>query len=429
VADDRRTVVFIPESAYGPTNNCIGIGHLLERRGHRVVFAAESSWKSKLEPLGFEERLVELAPPSGEEQDAGQFWTDFIIETAPEFRKPTLEQLESFIKPVWQSLMDGARYCEPQLQSILSDVQPDAIVEDNVSCFPALLTHGAPWVRIMSCNPLEMKDPQLPPAFSGYPVGDQKGWGDFRAEYERTHRDLWGETNEWVVEQGAPPLPELEFIHESQYLNLYLFPEIADYPRSRPLASSWARLESSVRTTEEPFSVPQTLGRNGALVYLSLGSLGAADVDLMKRLIEELAETPHRFIVSKGPRADEFELADNMWGEGRLPQTSIIPLVDAVITHGGNNTTTESLHFGKPMIVLPLFWDQYDNAQRMQDLGFGVRLDTYGFDEGQLASALGRLLGNEKLRKDLDASGAAIRSRAGIRLAADLIEGVAQGSR
>jgi UDP:flavonoid glycosyltransferase YjiC (YdhE family) len=44
------------------------------------------------------------------------------------------------------------------------------------------------------------------------------------------------------------------------------------------------------------------------------------------------------------------------------------------------------------MIVLPLFWDQYDNAQRMQDLGFGVRLDTYGFDEGQLASALGRLL-------------------------------------
>jgi UDP:flavonoid glycosyltransferase YjiC (YdhE family) len=89
----------------------------------------------------------------------------------------------------------------------------------------------------------------------------------------------------------------------------------------------------------QPFSVPQTLGGNGALVYLSLGSLGAADVDLMKRLIEELAETPHRFIVSKGPRADEFELADNMWGEGRLPQTSIIPLVDAVITHGGNNTT------------------------------------------------------------------------------------------
>ena len=430
MADDRRTVVFVPESAYGPTNNCIGIGHALERRGHRVVFAAESSWTGKLEPLGFEERLVNLAPPPDEEQDAGQFWTDFIIETAPEFRKPTLAQLESFIKPVWQSLIDGARYCEPQLRSILSDVQPDVIVEDNINCFPALLTHGAPWVRIMSCNPLELKDPQLPPPFSGYPVGDRSGRADFRAEYERAHRDLWQETNEWVVHEGAPPLPEMEFIHESRHLNLYLFPEIADYRRSRPLAASWARLESSVRTTEEPFSIPPALGGSGSLVYLSLGSLGSADVDLMKRLIEELAETPHRIIVSKGPRAGEFDLADNMWGEGRLPQTSIIPLVDAVITHGGNNTTTESLHFGKPMIVLPLFWDQYDNAQRVHDLGFGVRLDTYGFDDGELASALEGLLTNEKLRTEMDANGAVIRSRDGIRLAADLIEGVARrGSR
>ena len=57
------TIVFMPESAYGPTNNCIGIGKILEHRGHRVVFAAEASWAGRLEPLGFEEDLVDLAPP------------------------------------------------------------------------------------------------------------------------------------------------------------------------------------------------------------------------------------------------------------------------------------------------------------------------------------------------------------------------------
>ncbi len=78
--DERLTIVFMPESAYGPTNNCIGIGKILEQRGHRVVFAAEASWKGKLEPLGFEEDLVDLAPPpeGDDDQDAGQFWIDFI---------------------------------------------------------------------------------------------------------------------------------------------------------------------------------------------------------------------------------------------------------------------------------------------------------------------------------------------------------------
>src|SRR6266513_5383396 len=92
------TVLFMPESAYGPTNNCIGIGDVLRKRGHRVVFAAEASWKGKLEPLGFEEDLVDLAPPAGSDQDAGQFWKDFVAQTAPEFRKPTIEQLDTFIR-------------------------------------------------------------------------------------------------------------------------------------------------------------------------------------------------------------------------------------------------------------------------------------------------------------------------------------------
>jgi MGT family glycosyltransferase len=423
---DPLTIVFMPESAYGPTNNCIGIGKILEQRGHRVVFAAEASWRGRLEPLGFEEDLVDLAPPAEGDHDAGQFWTDFITETAPEFRKPTIEQLDTFIRPVWESLIDGAKYCEQQLREILARAQPDVIVEDNVSGFPALLTHGAPWVRIMSCNPLEMKDPDLPPTFSGYPVDDPSGWEEFRAEYDRTHRELWSGFNEWMLEQGAPPLPDLEFIHESDRLNLSIYPDAADYLRTKPLAPTWHRLESSVRDTEEPWSVSEHLSDDGdgSLVYLSLGSLGSADVDLMRRLVDVLSRTSHRYIVSKGPRADEFALPDNMWGEARVPQTSIIPEVDLVITHGGNNTVTESLHFGKPMVVLPLFWDQYDNAQRMQELGYGVRLATYDFSDDELIGAVDGLLADETLRSNLDALGERIRDQKGVRRAADLIEEV-----
>jgi UDP:flavonoid glycosyltransferase YjiC (YdhE family) len=270
-----------------------------------------------------------------------------------------------------------------------------------------------------------VKDPELPPPFSGYPLASRAGWQEFREEYDRTHRDLWQASNEWVIEQGAPPLPPLEFIHRSEQLNLYLFPEIADYPRSRPLPANWHRLESSVRETEAAFEVPSQLeGGPGGLIYLSLGSLGSADVDLMKRLVEILADTPHRYIVSKGPRAEEYELADNMWGEARLPQTSIIPLTDLVITHGGNNTTTEALHFGKPMIVLPLFWDQYDNAQRVQEIGYGIRLDTYRFEERELTRSIDQLLADTGLRRRMAGQAKAIQALDGKTKAADLIERV-----
>jgi len=422
------TILFMPESAYGPTNNCIGIGDVLRRRGHRVVFAAEASWRGRLEPLGFEEDLVDLTPPSADSdgRDAGQFWKDFVRDTAPEFRKPTIEQLDTWIRPVWEELISGARYCQPQLTQIIERTRPDVIVEDNVVCFPALMTAGVPFVRIVSCNPLEITDPGIPPAFSGYPAAGRAGWQAFREEYERVHRPMWAEFSGWVTAQGAPPLPGLQFIHEGA-VNLYVYPELADYRRSQPLGASWHRMDSSVRETDEKFTVPDAIaGGDGPLVYFSLGSLGSADVQLMRRVISCLAATPYRYIVSKGPLHHEIDLAANMAGAEFLPQTSVLPVCDLVITHGGNNTVTECLHFGKPMVVLPLFWDQYDNAQRVHELGLGIRLDTYRFTDIQMHGALDRLLGDGRLHARLAATAATIQQRDGVRKAADLIEHTAK---
>jgi UDP:flavonoid glycosyltransferase YjiC (YdhE family) len=145
----------------------------------------------------------------------------------------------------------------------------------------------------------------------------------------------------------------------------------------------------------------------------------------MRALIGSLADSRYRVIVSKGPQHEQIELPANMVGEEFLPQTSILPLVDLVITHGGNNTVTESLRFGKPMIALPLFWDQYDNAQRLHETGFGIRLDTYRHAPEELIGAIERLLTDAPLRDRLQAVSARLAATPGTVTAAGLIERLA----
>jgi MGT family glycosyltransferase len=427
---DSKTIVFFPEGAYGPTNNCVGIGNVLRERGHRVVFIVEESFAGTLEAKGFEERLMRLGPKPEVPEVPGQFWIDFIRDTAPIFRKTTLEQLGEFIVPTWQALIDGAKYVNPRLEEIFDELRPDTIVEDNVVAFPAVVASGRPWVRIVSCNPAELKDPAVAPFSSGYPAADRSRWPEFLAEVERTHRSMWEDFDAFCREHGAGALAWKdvgpEFIPESAWLNLYSYPAEADYRRDRPLAPTWHRLDSTVRAPETSWTLPEHLqDPPGALIYLSLGSLGAADVALMQRLVDVLAKTQHRVIVSKGPLADQITLGERMTGEGFLPQPAILPMVDLVITHGGNNTVTEAFHNGKPMIVLPLFWDQVDNAQRVEETGFGVRLPAYDFEDSELTGAVDRLLADNMLRDRLAAMSARIRGTSGTARAAELIERVA----
>ncbi len=428
MSGEGRTIVFFPEGAFGPTNNCVGIGDVLRRRDHRVVFIVEESFAGTLEAQGFEERLMRLTPPPETEEAPGQFWKDFIRETAPVFRKSTTEQLSEFIGPTFQALIDGARYVDDRLLEIFDELRPDLIVEDNVVTFPALIACGRPWGRIVSCNPTEVKDPEVPPPFSGLPVAGRGGWDEYWVAYREAHREIHASFSEFCQERGAPPLPAGDFIHESPWLNMYLYPDEVDYRRAYPLGPTWHNLQASVRATDPAWEVPERLrDGDGPLLYLSLGSLGSADVELMRKLIAELAEAPYRVVVSKGPQADQFELAPNMAGEEFLPQTEILPKVDLVITHGGNNTVTESLCFGKPMVALPIFWDQHDNAQRLQETGFGIRLDTYRHTGRELTSAVEHLLADRELAAALQRTSRRLQAARGTEVAAGLIERVVEG--
>jgi rhamnosyltransferase subunit B len=73
------------------------------------------------------------------------------------------------------------------------------------------------------------------------------------------------------------------------------------------------------------------------------------------------------------------------------PFRSLFPLCAAVVHHGGVGTTAQALAAGAPQLILPLAWDQPDNAARVRRLGVGnwVMPDRSG---ARIASALSKLM-------------------------------------
>ena len=186
---DGRTIVFFPEGAYGPTNNCVGIGNVLRERGHRVVFIVEESFAGNLEAKGFEERLMRLGPPPAEPEVPGQFWIDFIRDTAPVFRKSTIEQLGEFIAPTWQALIDGAKYVDPRLEQIIGELEPDVDRRGQRRRVPG--GHGQrPAVgadRVL--QPGRAQGPERGAVLVGLRGRRPSGWPAFLGEYHRTHAE------------------------------------------------------------------------------------------------------------------------------------------------------------------------------------------------------------------------------------------------
>ena len=74
------------------------------------------------------------------------------------------------------------------------------------------------------------------------------------------------------------------------------------------------------------------------------------------------------------------------------------------------------------MIVLPLFCYQHDNAQRFEEVGFGVRLPTYAFEDLELHTAIEGLLAAKHPR--LGEASRRLQAQPGTTRAADLIAAV-----
>ena len=266
-------------------------------------------------------------------------------------------------------------------------------------------------------------------------------WQAYRdLEFER-YGEIWDNFNKDLVEVfGLPALERGRTNHSSPYMNIYAYPLELDYLQIRALPPKWKRFDHFIRATKpeelsadvKEFIDQSRLKRDQGekLIYVSMGSLGCVDTGLMERLIEMLSHsTKNWFIFSLGSEASKLEPKlhkPRMFGAKFLPQMEILPLVDLVITHCGNNSLLESFFFSKPVLAVPLFADQIGNAQRITELGLGDRINAYKCTTEQFIQKVHNLLDDSVLKVKIQQIGKRLQDSKSTDLVAETIEEVAK---
>ncbi len=421
--DERKVIAFFPEGAFGPALNSVGIAQACTDRGYRCVFLSDPGFAEVFEDYGFEVRIVNLSEPMSPEEMA-KYWSSFINGHIPNFNLSPYEQIDNYVKECWEAIVDTSKWAEKDLPGVLDELKPDLICIDNVILFPAVKRYGVPWIRIISCSENEIADPWIPPHLSGCGENDREGFEAYQSHFNQVIQPIHDDFNAFLETCSESPYPIGEFFEPSPYMNLLLYPEPLQYLRKNALdPQQYQYLEGCIRSEKE-YEVPDFGSRNESpLIYLSFGSLGSGDTDLLKRMMDVLEKQDYRVLVNVGDYEEQYDsIPDNVRISSWYPQPSVIRQSDAVIHHGGNNSFTECLYFGKPALIMPYVWDGHDNATRVQETGHGLKLHRSNWSDEQFISALETLLTDNEMHARLKRTSTHMKAADGRQKAAGIIE-------
>lgn len=70
--------------------------------------------------------------------------------------------------------------------------------------------------------------------------------------------------------------------------------------------------------------------------------------------------------------------------------------VSLFLTHGGYNSLSESLYSATPMVLIPLFADQFRNANLAKQRGVGLVVEKPEFNADFISAQIKRILTNSR---------------------------------
>jgi len=156
----------------------------------------------------------------------------------------------------------------------------------------------------------------------------------------------------------------------------------------------------SIERREEatPFSF-DLLRSDVPRVLVSLGTIPAeGTARFYEATVRAFEPLPARQIVLVAPEGSVPHAPAHFLVRPFVPQLALLARVDAVVCHAGQNTVSEALAHGLPLVVLPIKYDQSVIAQQVADAGAGLRLKFGRVQPAELRQAVDRVLAEPSFR-------------------------------
>ncbi|WP_020142498.1 glycosyltransferase [Terracoccus sp. 273MFTsu3.1] len=404
--------------------------------GERVVVATGAATGSLVTAFGYEREHLQLGRGSNpgviraEEQPAGE--DDSLRGFFEATRLGAVETLAYQARARGVDLLWNAVGVARAVHDVVDRVRPDTVIVDHLA-FGArlgLASRGTSHADVVLGHPsaLTVGDEVYgyPPAWPRAFTPEAGSLAELRSLSEQVRDDFTAQWNAALAKLSPGAAPSTDAFAETGDVLLLNYPaELHDSERTA-LLPRHTFLGSAVRAEAPDEQVEEWLGRSDEpVVYVSLGSFLSARSDLLATIVEALRPLDLRVALAHGstPRALLGALPESWLVREMLPQVTLLGHASVAVSHGGNNSVTESLTAGVPLLLLPLSTDQFAGAAAVEDQRLGEVLDPNRADAAQIRSAVERLLGDADIldRPALDRLAASLRSEPGPRRAQDAL--------
>ncbi len=338
-------IVFFCIPAHGHTNPTLGVVRELISRGHEVWYYSYNIMRDKIESAGasfvscddydMEQKLLS--------KDAARMGKDLAFST--------------------KILVDTTLALDNKVCADMEKLKPDCIVADSMAVWGKAIAIklGIPFISSTTTFAFNQHSAKI----MKQSVGELFKMILSMPKISKQIRRL--QAKDYRINSILDIIQNDDNTHTIVYTS----PEFQ--PCSETFSDKYAFVGPSIRSATDELEK-----KRDKLIYISMGTVNNDMLPLYKRCISALSDTDYQVIMSVGNivSVDEFGiLPENISVFSHVDQIAVLQQADVFLSHCGMNSVSESLYFGVPLVMLPQTSEQRGVAERVYQLGAGIKLD------------------------------------------------------